>query len=117
MHEIREIRLTDGRSIYVEVEPAEFIPAGALAKDAPEGAELVGYSAKIIDTVNALKNNIDSMVQTVHESLQAHQPSEWSLELNIGFKGKTSVIPVLLSGEGHGVMKVIAKWKKSDADR
>ena len=60
-----------------------------------------------------LKSNIEGMANTVYDSFKAHQPEEWSLELNIGFKGKVNPIPVILSSEASGSVKVTAKWKKS----
>ncbi|MCP4134935.1 MAG: hypothetical protein GY754_28430, partial [bacterium] len=37
---------------------------------------------------------------------------EWTLELNIGFKGKANPVPVILSGESNAAIKVTAKWFK-----
>ncbi|GEM_PF-3484939 len=37
---------------------------------------------------------------------------EWTLELNIGFKGKANPVPVILSSESNAI-KVTAKWFKS----
>ncbi len=54
------------------------------------------------------------MAQTVQEGLREYQPDEWTLEINMGFKGKASPIPVILSGEAQGGIKVTAKWKKTE---
>ncbi|MCI0653192.1 MAG: hypothetical protein L0Y39_01755 [Methylococcaceae bacterium] len=60
-----------------------------------------------------MQRNIKALAETVHASFQANQPEEWSLESNIGFKGKTSPIPVILSGEASGAIKVTATWRKT----
>lgn len=116
MSEVQRITLANGRAIYVEMEVAE-IPnspnrATTRPADLPDGAQPAGFVEDVADAIQALKDNISSLAETVYESLQHSQPDEWSLELNIGFKGKTSPIPVILSGEASGAIKVTAKWKK-----
>jgi Holliday junction resolvasome RuvABC endonuclease subunit len=95
-----------------EIEVAGWQPSDMDAGDSP-----VGIKSQIVDTLETLQDNIQTLAETVHQSLQAHQPDEWSLELNIGFKGKTSPIPVILSGEASGAIKVTAKWKKASGEK
>ena len=118
MSEVKSITLANGRMIYVEMESAEIPNTPKSSKpgpsDRPEGAEAIGFKDDVIDAMEALKDNIQVLAETVYDSLQARQPEEWSLEVNIGFKGKTSPIPVILSGEASGSIKVTAKWKKSE---
>jgi hypothetical protein len=52
------------------------------------------------------------MVESVHASLKAANPDEWSVEMNIGFKGKATPIPYIASGELDGGIKITATWKK-----
>lgn len=118
MSEIGVIRLDNGRVIYVEMEQTH-VPVSdgnLLPSDLPEGAEPTAAGDKIIDALKALRENIQVMAEMVQESLRAHQPEEWSVEINIGFKGKTSPIPVILSGETQGGIKVTAKWKRPDTN-
>ncbi len=117
MSEIKSIELANGRTIYVEMQTAA-VPTinkrhAVDQDDLPEGAEAVGFKEDIADAIEALKDNIRELAETVHSSLQARQPDEWTLEMNIGFKGTTRPIPVILSGEASGGIKVTATWKKS----
>ncbi|MCP4352517.1 MAG: hypothetical protein GY795_44225 [Desulfobacterales bacterium] len=116
MSQIKEIELSDGTSIFVEAEEVSLPEStkGKPAKDLPPGAEQTGATEKIIDTMKVLKNTIRTAADTVHDGIRECKPDEWTLELNIGFKGKTSPIPVILSGESQVAMKVTAKWKKAE---
>ena len=114
---VQEIKISDTESIWVEVEEEEI---KALPKkksisthDLPDGAETIGITEDIVDAIALMKNNISSMAKTVYESLKDNQPEEWGIEMNIGFKGKANIIPVILSGETNGGIKVTAKWKKT----
>ncbi len=50
--------------------------------------------------------------ETIYVEVEDMEPDEWSVEINIGMKGKATIIPVLVSGEGNGSIKVTAKWKR-----
>lgn len=80
--------------------------------DLPPGAEPTGLFDDAIIGGRLLQETIANTAQSVYDSLQEMQPDEWSVELNIGFKGKATIIPILVSGEGNGSLKVTAKWKK-----
>lgn len=118
MSQVKSITLKNGRSLFVEMEDADIpimqsrVPTGGQDSDLLPGAEAVSFKEDVIDAFEVLRDSIASLADNVHESLKAHQPDEWSLELNIGFKGKVSPIPVILSGETSGGIKVTAKWKK-----
>jgi hypothetical protein len=103
--------------MYVEMEEADLAEISGFkpAMGLPEGAEPTGAGVdKAIDTLQVLKHTLDSAISIVYEGIKTHQPDEWTLELNIGFKGKAQPIPVILSGESEVAMKVIAKWKKPE---
>jgi hypothetical protein len=102
-----------GRSLYIEVDEAEVSVARTGGpRDLPEGAEAVGMRDRVVDTLQALQDNITTLAVAVHDSLKDNPPEEWALELNIGFKGNLTPIPVILNGEAQGGIKVTAKWKK-----
>ena len=61
-----------------------------------------------------MKESIGGVVDVVRGAFAARQPEEWTVELNIGFKGTASLVPVLVSGEAHAIIKVTAKWKRGD---
>lgn len=113
-HRVEGIALEDGTMIYVEVEDT------ALSKslvrkgnvDLPEGAELTSTATKTIDALKALKGMLGGVFDSVHEAIRERSPDEWSVELNIGFKGKVDAIPVIVSGESNASIKVLAKWVK-----
>ena len=121
MSEVRAIKISDNQYIYVEVEGDvdESLPKskdlnnGEWQPNLPEHASPCGPIEDAIDAMKSLQQNIKTIAETVHASFQAHQPEEWTLELNIGFKGKASPIPVILSGEATGAIKVTAKWLKT----
>lgn len=114
---VQEIKISENESIWVEYEDVDI--KAPLKKgeqdidDMPEGAEPVGFAEDFADAVQLIKSNIASMASLVHESLKDNQPEEWGVELNIGFKGRANIIPVILSGETTGGIKVTAKWTKS----
>jgi len=70
----------------------------------------VSAAARMQDTMSLLKGTLGSTANMVYEGVKECSPKEWSLELNIGFKGKASPVPVILSGESNVAIKVTAKW-------
>jgi hypothetical protein len=122
MSEIKAIKIADNQYIYVEVDDS--VDDAALPKSSspatqggqsttPDNFTDCSVVDDAIDALKSLQRNIETLANTVYDSFQTHQPEEWSLEINIGFKGKTSPIPVILSGEASGAIKVTAKWKKT----
>jgi hypothetical protein len=80
----------------------------------PEGAEPTGTKEFVFDTMGSLRSSIAAMASTAAAAFAESAPAEWSVEINIGFKGKSTPIPVILSGEANTSLKVIAKWKKPE---
>jgi Trypsin-co-occurring domain 1 len=122
MTTLRKITLDDGSSIVVEVEDVhsdqeeKLLATLAKGKNVdlglPESAEPVGAADKVLDTVKSLESTLRSVVKIIHESLKESSPNEWGVELSIGFKGTTTIIPVIVSGEANAAFKVNAKWVK-----
>ena len=54
---------------------------------------------------------VKALCATVQSALKDTQPDEWTLELNLGFKGQAG-IPFVTQGEANGAVKVTAIWKK-----
>ena len=123
---VQRIQMKDGGQLWVEVEevdlPAELTTSGKereLPSNMPPGAEEIGFKDKakelgdkIRDVNEILRQSLSSIFETVAESVKEKQPDEWGVEVNIGFKGKTNPIPVILSGEANASIKVHAKWTK-----
>lgn len=113
-HRIEAIQLEDGTTLYVEVEETalstSLIQSGE--SDLPEGAELTSAARKVVDAMKALKDILGGVFDTVHDAIKERAPDEWGIELNIAFKGKVDVIPVIVSGESNASIKVHAKWVK-----
>lgn len=108
---------TEHGLVYVEVhdDPIPQVvetPSGSKIA-LPEGAEPTGAKEFVIDTMDSLRASISAMAATAATAFAESAPAEWSVEFNIGFKGKASPIPVILSGEGSASVKVVAKWKKT----
>lgn len=121
MAEIKAIQIGDNQYIYVETETDADVdqlprsnPTGEKGwqRSGPQYSTPTGPVDNAIDALTSLQQNIKILAQSVSESFQENPPQEWSLELNIGFKGKTNPIPVILSGEASGALKVTAKWRR-----
>ena len=118
MGELRKLNLGNGKTIYIEVDDAEadFEEIGTAKQqdgipDLPEGAELTGAKAKLDEAAAVIQSNIDAVASMVYDSLEAYKPDEWGVELHFAFKGKAG-LPVLVSGEVEGGIKVSAKWTR-----
>ncbi len=123
---VQLIQMKDGGQLWVEVEeveiPAELTQggtAGELSPNMPLGTEEICFREKvkelgdkIRDVNEILRQSLSGIFETVAESVKEKQPDEWGVEVNIGFKGKTNPIPVILSGEANASIKVHAKWTK-----
>lgn len=117
MTKVAAIPLTDGGYLYVEMTETD-MPGLIESKqsdigDLPEGAELTGVTDRVVDTLRALRDDVSVVAKTVRESFVDDEPEELKLEFNIGFKGKASPIPVILSGEVDSALKLTAHWKKN----
>lgn len=114
---IQPFQLEDGTTIYVEVDaeqlPSIVVNSADLPADLPPGAEPTGILDNAIIGVKLLKETISGTAQSVFDSLKALNPDEWSVEINLAFKGQGSTVIPVLSGEGEGSLKVTATWKKS----
>ena len=102
------IESSDGSDITIEVTPTNKSP------DLPADAILTSTSSDMVETFERMKDNISQITEQVKEALSAHQPEEWGVEFNIGFKAKGG-IPVIASGEANAALKVTAKWKKTSS--
>ena len=62
-----------------------------------------------------LAKHIEDLVATLSSPVQAafkgSGAEEWSMEVNVGFKGETG-LPFIAKGEANAAVKVMAKWKK-----
>ena len=110
----------DGVQVYVEVEELDLPVPTAAPAPATRGlnprrnVEPTGVAEKIGDVGNQLRAAIKSITGPMHAALQELPPDEWTIELNIGFKGEAG-IPCITKGEANASVKVTAKWKKSGA--
>ena len=83
----------------------------------PKGAEPTSALDDLHSTADQLRATIGLLTEEVSDIFAKAgklAPKEWTLELNIGFKGKVSPIPVILSSEMNGAIKITAKWVKED---
>lgn len=127
MSSVQPFTLINGDIVFVEVDDstqseesiAEFSKSLSSAPPSdslglPEGAEFTSTSDDLIIGGKLLQESILNMATTANDSLKKLAPDEWSIELHYGFKGKAA-IPVILSGENQGGIKVTAKWVKKQS--
>ncbi len=112
MGKIGQITLKDGTTLYVETEDVQVPDLVVVRDDLPEGAEEVTAAEKVKDALKMLKDTVRVAADTVNKGIAKTKPDEGSLELNIGFKAKSSPIPGLVGVESNVALKVTAKWKK-----
>jgi hypothetical protein len=86
-------------------------PSSTALSDLPEGAEPTSAVGNVIDAMRVLEKGLNDIISSVRTAIAASKPSSWNLELSIGFKGKTSPIPVILAGEANASMKLKIEWK------
>ena len=117
MSRVQEIQLADGRRFFVEVDDTTEVEVSVPATShsrLPVEAEGTSAKAKAGEAIELLQTHIGAVVDSVTESLKANMPDELTVEMSVGFKGKTSPVPVVLSGEVNGGIKITAKWKRGD---
>lgn len=113
--EIRKLQLPNGKCVFIEVEIVDDInipKSSSAPNDLPPGAEPTGIVDDAIIGMKLFQENISNMAESVYDSLKDLKPDEWTVEMNIGFKGKATPIPFIATGELAGGVKVIATWKK-----
>lgn len=113
--EIREIQVANDKSIFVEVEISDedIVPQQSyVPEDLPPGAEPTMTASEIINAMTIFQNNIEGIALMVRNSLEKIKPTEWSVEMNIGFKGKATPIPFIAKAEAEGGVKVTVTWKE-----
>lgn len=99
-----------GKIIYIEVTEAELEQPATGEQGLPEGFEYSSAKDRIVAAGDAVRDTIAALAETVHQGISSLKPEEWTLEVNLGFKGKAG-IPFVSEGEANGAVKVTAKWK------
>lgn len=97
----------NGETFTIDVNPAPEAP------DLTADAELVSTPRDVAESLFQLKDNIAVIAIQVKEALSEHQPSEWGVEFNIGFKAEGK-IPFIAKGEANSALKISAKWTKGN---
>ena len=92
----------NGETIFVEITE--------VAPDDNHEAE-TGLETALSETGTRVYSTITALATTVHSALDMVNPTEWTLEINLGFKGKAGT-PFITEGDANGAIKVIAKWVK-----
>lgn len=94
----------NGETLYIEVTDIEGPPSEEDDYEYTSADELVDAGERIHSTLGVL-------AATVQEAFKKAPPAEWTLEINLGFKGKAG-IPFITEGEANGAVKVSATWKR-----
>lgn len=97
-------------TIYIEVSDVEQL-GNTDAEQSSGRFEDINALDTVKEAGSQVHETIKVLSKTVQSALADAQPDEWSIEINLGFKGKTG-IPFIAEGEANGTVKVIAKWKK-----
>lgn len=105
--------LLDGVTVHLEIDgletPVSLHSTQGMLTD--RALEETGVTDRIADVGDELRRMLRAVVKSAKQSLEDAQPNEWSVELNIGFKGEAG-IPCLTKGEANAAFKVTAKWKQ-----
>jgi len=105
---IEPVQLGD-ETIYIEVTDIEQgLPKG---QSGLRSYENTSADDQLTDAGERIRATISALAATVRSALDIAKPAEWTLEINIGFKGKAG-IPFITEGEANGAVKVSAKWKR-----
>jgi hypothetical protein len=102
--------LMSGGIVYVELSEVN-APATTASKRTERGGEFV---SAVEPPQTRLKNMLMQMTTTLKEALDEIRPDEVSFEAKIGFAGKTSPVPFLVSVGSDAVFSVKVTWKRND---
>ena len=91
----------NGETIYVEVTEVE-----------ADDYEQTSTESRLVNAGEQVRSTISAVVTTVQQAFEKALPTEWTLEITLGFKGKAG-IPFITEGEANGAVKVTAKWTRS----
>lgn len=108
------IRL-DGATFHVEVdEAASTGPHRIAANDSDRpGLTPTGVADRIADAGSELHQMVASVTSSMRTALEKSAPTEWAIELSIGFKGEAG-IPYLTKGQANATIKLTATWKRTE---
>lgn len=98
-------------TIYIEVSDVDEI---GKAKEPADRFENVSALDRVRESGKEVRATVKALCTTMQSALQETQPDEWTLELNLGFKGQAG-IPFVTQGEANGAVKITATWKKSSS--
>lgn len=106
----------DGVQVYVEVEELNGGVSTPVSTGSGGGVrrniEPTSVADKLVNVGDSLRAAIKAVTGPVQSALKDLPPDEWTMELNIGFKGEAGV-PCITKGEANASIKLTAKWKKA----
>ena len=100
----------NGETVYIEV--VEDVQVDSDVQSDLDGYEETSAAEKLEQAGEKVYSTISALATTVRAALDKAEPAEWTIEINLGFKGKGG-IPFVTEGEANGAVKVTAKWKRS----
>ena len=66
---------------------------------------------KLLESGSQLRMALSAVAQPVADAMRELAPAEWTLEVQLGFKGEAGV-PCIVKGEANGSLKVTVKWTR-----
>ena len=98
-----------GKSVWIEV--AEVPIEGKAGTEGKARFENTSVPEKVGDLADNIRDLVSVVTAPVHAAFAGSKAEEWSIELNVGFKGETG-LPFVAKGEANAAVKITAKWKK-----
>jgi hypothetical protein len=110
---VTRLVLVNGIQMRVEVDELNVAADTQLAVDdlASRGLVPTGVADRAAEVGDDLQKMLRAVTGTIHQALEAARPTEFSVELLVGFSGAAG-IPCLTRGEANASIKLTAKWSR-----
>jgi len=116
---IKQITLSTGETLFVEVENLDIEMAKPLQKETsknnlPKGSRLTSAESESTTAAEYLKAQLEGLAKISLDALKDLKPDEVKIEAHIGFAGDVKIIPFIASAKSDGGLKISLTWKNSN---
>src|SRR4051794_10626019 len=121
MKKVVPLKTSEDNVLYVEIDQdSDVVPLAPGTrrddlKDLPPGAEPTSAVSTALEAMTSLQTGLRDIVKNIKDAIEDSGPTAWKVEISIGFKGKTSPIPVILSSEADAALRLSIEWKQKPA--